>query len=448
MAQYPDNPYLPREIENIPGVTYDANQKKKFYAEDLNAINDEIVELEDRLTPLTDNPLPFGIRSGDAMSWLQTFVQDVDGTDIPLIGSALAGGAIYYPMIQGSFLPILSLSGEDPVLVFAANLAGAGSKLQYNEIGKALYLIGIDDETKIDLVVSKDIYASRLFLGTDLPIAQGGTGKGAFTAGQILFGEFAQSSDLFWDDTNKRLGLGTNSPVAGLNISHIDGILASGTLASGYEGYKSAITAFQWNPRTASLRVGRCSNGTAWDTLGNYSLAVGIDCEATGISSISLGYGNLARANFAIAIGNGNEASIAYSFALGDSNTATTNQNTYAIGKDNVSTGGPSFTFGDTNTATAGNTVAIGKSANAIHTRSIVLNSGASSVSSDVINQIKLGATTLTTTATTFELPLAGSLYFGGQAVDGTWRIVRSGNNLVFQRRESGSYMTKETISA
>lgn len=36
--------------------------------------------------------------------------------------------------------------------------------------------------------------------------------------------------------------------------------------------------------------------------------------------------------------------------------------------------------------------------------------------------------------------------YLGAEAVDGTWRSCRSGNNLVFERRESGSYVTKSTM--
>ncbi len=39
------------------------------------------------------------------------------------------------------------------------------------------------------------------------------------------------------------------------------------------------------------------------------------------------------------------------------------------------------------------------------------------------------------------------ALYFGPRETDGSWRITRSGNNLVFQRRESGSWVTKSTIT-
>jgi hypothetical protein len=40
------------------------------------------------------------------------------------------------------------------------------------------------------------------------------------------------------------------------------------------------------------------------------------------------------------------------------------------------------------------------------------------------------------------------NIYLGPSGTDGSWRMVRSGNNLVFQRRESGSWVTKSTISA
>jgi hypothetical protein len=39
-------------------------------------------------------------------------------------------------------------------------------------------------------------------------------------------------------------------------------------------------------------------------------------------------------------------------------------------------------------------------------------------------------------------------LYLGTQDGDGAWRIIRSGNNLVIQRKEASTWVTKSTITA
>lgn len=46
------------------------------------------------------------------------------------------------------------------------------------------------------------------------------------------------------------------------------------------------------------------------------------------------------------------------------------------------------------------------------------------------------------------DIQTAGSnaFYFGDSATDGTWRIIRSANNLVFQRRESGAWVDKSMV--
>jgi hypothetical protein len=46
------------------------------------------------------------------------------------------------------------------------------------------------------------------------------------------------------------------------------------------------------------------------------------------------------------------------------------------------------------------------------------------------------------------EIASTGGYCIGGTSTDGTWRPLRSSNDLVFQRRESGSYVTKATITS
>lgn len=40
------------------------------------------------------------------------------------------------------------------------------------------------------------------------------------------------------------------------------------------------------------------------------------------------------------------------------------------------------------------------------------------------------------------------AIYLGDKDTDGSWRIIRSGNNLVIQRLESSTWTTKSTINA
>jgi hypothetical protein len=56
-----------------------------------------------------------------------------------------------------------------------------------------------------------------------MPVSKGGTGNSSYTAGSVVFSDgtnLAQNnSGLFWDNTNGRLGIGTNNPTSKLNIT-------------------------------------------------------------------------------------------------------------------------------------------------------------------------------------------------------------------------------------
>ena len=80
-----------------------------------------------------------------------------------------------------------------------------------------------------------------------LGTSYGGTGLSTYSLGQIFFGatsNFGQSSNLYWDNTNNRLGLGTSTPSYTLDIAPsstnvISRVLASGSNSNAYSIYTS-----------------------------------------------------------------------------------------------------------------------------------------------------------------------------------------------------------------
>ena len=44
------------------------------------------------------------------------------------------------------------------------------------------------------------------------------------------------------------------------------------------------------------------------------------------------------------------------------------------------------------------------------------------------------------------KVSLSGAFYLGDASVDGTWRIIRDGDNLSVQRRESGVWVEKSSF--
>ena len=102
----------------------------------------------------------------------------------------------------------------------------------------------------------KTINSTSLLGSGDIAIAANPAG----TAGQIQFSDgsaFAADSNLFWDNTNKRLGVGTSSPVASVDI-HVANA-GTGQLRFGNIGTASAWQIGRDNTTTGRLAF--ISNG-------------------------------------------------------------------------------------------------------------------------------------------------------------------------------------------
>ena len=56
-----------------------------------------------------------------------------------------------------------------------------------------------------------------------MPVAKGGTGSASYTSGSVLFSDGSKitekNANLFWDNTNNRLGIGTTSPTTTLDVN-------------------------------------------------------------------------------------------------------------------------------------------------------------------------------------------------------------------------------------
>ena len=101
-----------------------------------------------------------------------------------------------------------------------------------------------------------------------LAIANGGTGLTSFTTGQIHYGSFSTSANLFYDSANIRLGVGTNAPAVTAAFVGTDAMLipkgATGSRPTGVSGY------LRFNTTTNEFEG---FNGTAWASVGGAALS-------------------------------------------------------------------------------------------------------------------------------------------------------------------------------
>lgn len=121
-------------------------------------------------------------------------------------------------------------------LTNALSAANGGTGITSYTIGDLIYASGATTLAKLADVATGNALISggvgvapswgKIDLTTTitgtLPVANGGTGATTFTAGRVLFGNGTSaintSANLFWDNTNGRLGIGLSSPTAALEI--------------------------------------------------------------------------------------------------------------------------------------------------------------------------------------------------------------------------------------
>ncbi len=181
---------------------------------------------------------------------------------------------------------------------------------------------------------------------------------------------------------NNKVGIGTTNPEFRLTLDKgaatpDGGILAIGTFGSGNTlATSGAGTRLIWYPKRAAFRVGYVS-GSKWDepnNIGNYSIAMGYDPQATADGSIALGNGASATNIHAVAIGKDAQASGVESIAIGKSavasgdtavafgnSTTSSSNDTLAMGNSTTASGHHATAMGHYTTAQAQNSVVMGR---------------------------------------------------------------------------------------
>jgi hypothetical protein len=112
--------------------------------------------------------------------------------------------------------------------------------------------------------------------------------------------------------------IGSSTPSATLHVTGDDGVLFEGTYHSGTIPKEGSGTRMMWYPRKAAFRAGEV-NGTQWDdaAIGDNSIAMGHNTEASGDFSTAMGYYTTASGDYSTAMGGGPTASGFVSIAMG-----------------------------------------------------------------------------------------------------------------------------------
>ena len=190
----------------------------------------------------------------------------------------------------------------------------------------------------------------------------------------------------------QNVGIGTPAPLSRLHVEQGSVLFKGPTnlpVTAAPVPLSGAGTRLMWYPDKGAFRAGTVGGG-AWDSdsIGRYSLAVGLDTRAAGYGSVALGASSTATGASAIAIGISNSASGENSTAIGSNCSATgffslamgssssaTGQQSISIGRVNKATGVNAVALGALNTSSGSSSVAIGRSCEATGENSFAIGS-------------------------------------------------------------------------
>ncbi len=195
----------------------------------------------------------------------RTFTADGTATDVGFIFTPKGAGSINISTLSGVGTGIITVDstgnlGRSNTIVVTNALTVDNSSLQLNSgttydgsVAKTISVkpLGITNS----LIANSTIDLTTKVTGI-LPIANGGTNKNSYTPGSVLYFDGTRiqedNTNLFWNNTNKRLGIGTASPVTTLTIGGIVSLLNGGFYLSTFGRNANANGTILWNNGTGS----------------------------------------------------------------------------------------------------------------------------------------------------------------------------------------------------
>jgi hypothetical protein len=259
------------------------------------------------------------------------------------------------------------------------------SNQQYVLTGSPLYVygsnVGIGTTNPVyTFQVNGDISGTRLCIGSDCrSVWPGGGGiAGSGLAGQITFWTSSTNlggdNNLFWDNLNKRLGIGTTTPQTSLHV--VGNITANNIIASSFLGTINAsnISSGQFGANTGggnysfmgNVGIGTTAPGQKLDVVGGYirsdtGFCIGTSCitswptgggywSASGINIYNTNTGNVGIGTQTPAeklhvIGNAIISGTLTAGTISGTFTGTINAANVSSGQFGANTGGGDYSF-------------------------------------------------------------------------------------------------------
>jgi hypothetical protein len=165
-------------------------------------------------------------------------------------------------------------------------------------------------------------------------------------------------------NNNGRVGIGTAQPAARLQVADSSVVFTGPTslpVSPAIPPIQGAGTRMMWYPEKAAFRVGTVVNNT-WnrDSIGNYSIAGGLNTKAKGNYSVAFGVESEASGHYATAFGSLTQARGNASLATGNENVSNGNSST-TMGYGNTSNGKYSTVMGERNIGNGYGSLVVGR---------------------------------------------------------------------------------------